>query len=195
MKFTKLKYFFLATFFCAFLFEKTFSAEIGFSPPQNDDSLKRVINKDARVASIMSAVLPGLGQIKNRQYWKVPVIYAAMGTFVYFGLQKNDQYQKYHKELLYRYSGDTLHQDKSLKTTSTDQINILKINEKKYRDLFFIGAGVVYLLNILDANVSAHMKTFDVSDKLSMSVRPRAFYCGNSVLGIAGGISVSLNFK
>ncbi|MGZ3861580.1 MAG: DUF5683 domain-containing protein [Bacteroidia bacterium] len=195
MRFTKLKYFLLATFFCAFLFEKTFSAEGNFRPAENDDSLKKVINKDARIASIMSAVLPGLGQIKNKQYWKAPVIYAAIGALGYFGMQKNEQYQKYHKELLYRYSGDTLNQNKDLKTTSTEQINILKMNEKKYRDLFFIGAGAVYLLNILDANVSAHMKTFDVSDKLSMSVRPRAFYCRNSFFGIAGGVSISLNFK
>lgn len=195
MRCISLKYFFLATFFCAFLFEKTFSAGRNFFPTENDDSLKRVINRDARIASIMSAVVPGLGQIKNKQYWKVPVIYAAIGALGYFGLQKNAQYQKYHKELLYRYSGDTLNQDASLRTISTDQVNILKMSEKKYRDLFFIGAGAVYLLNILDANVSAHLKTFDVSDKLSMSIRPRALYCRNSFLGIAAGVSISLNFK
>ncbi|HWY38434.1 MAG TPA: DUF5683 domain-containing protein [Bacteroidia bacterium] len=197
MKFTKYhKLFFVAVFF---LFVKSFAfnnSSIPVFTDDKDDSLKKVINKDARKASIMSAVLPGLGQIYNKKYWKVPVIYAALGGLGYFAMQKNQEYQNYHNELIYRYAhGDTLKNDPGFSKYTTDQVNTLKISAKKNRDFLFIGMGIVYLLNIIDANVSAHLKTFEVSDKLSLGIRPKAFYCRNSAYGVAGGITIALNFK
>jgi hypothetical protein len=61
--------------------------------------------------------------------------------------------------------------------------------------MFFIGVGIVYLLNIADASVDAHLKKFDVSDNLSLTIRPRAFYCARATYSLGAGISISLNFK
>ena len=157
------------------------------------DSLKRMINRDARRASLMSALLPGLGQIYNRKYWKVPIIYAGLGGLGYFALGHNSEYQKYHNELLFRYANNG--QVNSLSEYSTDNLITLKNQSKKYRDMCFIGMGIFYVLNIIDANVDAHLKRFDVSDDLTLSVAPKAFYCMQSKSGLGGGISLALHFK
>lgn len=157
------------------------------------DSLKKIINRDANRASLMSALLPGLGQVYNRKYWKVPIIYAALGGIGYFARNFNQSYQDYHNELLYRYAHPGL--VNSLGKYSTDNLNVLKTQNKKYRDLCFIGMGIFYVLNIIDANVDAHLKKFDVSDNLSLSVAPKTFYCIRGGQGVfSGGISLALHF-
>jgi hypothetical protein len=190
------KYILLIFFFSVFIAEKSFSVEnkipFHLSP---EDSIKRVLNKDARRAALMSLIIPGLGQAYNKKLWyvKIPLIYAAFGGLGYFALKNNDKYQNYHHELEYRYTYNQT--PNTFKDTTTANLIIIKDLVKKHRDFLFIGMGIVYLINIIDANVTAHLKTFDVSDKLSMSVSPRAFYCRNSPYGIAGGVSLSLNFK
>jgi len=157
------------------------------------DSLKKIINRDANRAALMSTILPGLGQVYNRKYWKVPIIYAAIGGLGYYTLNYNQDYQNYHNELLYRYSHPGL--INTFPDRTPDQLNLLKIQAKKYRDMFIIGIGIVYVLNIIDANVDAHLKKFDVSDNLSLSFKPKTFYCANSPHKLAGGISIALNFR
>ena len=196
MNFTKLKYLFLAFLFFVFLSERSLASAPAYSNTNPEDSLKRVINREARKASLMSMVLPGLGQAYNKKYWKIPIIYAALGGIGYFAMVKNQQYQDFHNELLYRYShNDTMKNDPSFAKFTSDQINTQKIQAKKYRDFCIIGMGLVYLINIIDANVGAHLKTFDVSDNLSLSIKPKAFYCSKSPYGLAGGVSIALNFK
>ena len=141
----------------------------------------------------MSVIVPGLGQVYNRKYWKVPVIYTALGGIGYFALQFNSEYQDYHNELLYRYNNNQ--QINSLPQYTTANLIVLKNQSKKYRDMCFIGMGVFYVLNIIDANVDAHLRHFDVSDNLTLSLRPQAFICVNSRSGMAGGISLDLRFK
>lgn len=196
----------LLVFTAFFIFSKSFAFKrdphVFYFPTDKewkkdpDDSLKRLINKDARKASLMSMILPGLGQAYNHKYWKIPVIYAALSGIGYFAMQKNQEYQNYHNELLFRYShGDTLKNDPAFSKYTSDQVNTQKIQAKKYRDFCYIGMGIVYLLNIIDANVGAHLKSFDVSDKLSLDVRPKAFYCSNAAYGVTPGVSLTLNFK
>jgi len=157
------------------------------------DSLKRAINRDANRASLMSAILPGLGQVYNRKYWKVPVIYAAIGGIGYFARGLNNEYQNYHNELLYRYANDQ--QVNTFPEYTTDNLISLKNQAKKYRDMCFIGMGIFYVLNIIDANVDAHLKKFDVSDDLSLSIAPKTFYCLQGPGNAGAGISLALHFK
>jgi hypothetical protein len=159
-----------------------------------DDSLKRLINKDARRASLMSFILPGLGQAYNRKFWKIPIIYAAFGGVGYFFRDQNQKYQDYHNELIFRYANPAASPN-SFKNLSVDQLNTEKVLYKKYRDFCIIGIGIIYLINVIDANVSAHLKTFDVSDKLSLGVQPKVFYCTNSQHGLSPGVSLTLNFR
>lgn len=195
LKFTKAKYFLLAFLFTVFFSEKIVSSTLPLPIIlSNDDSLKKIINKEPRKAALMSMILPGLGQAYNKKYWyiKIPLIYAAFGGLGYYAMKNNQNYQNYHNELKYRYDNYPL--INTFKDTTTANLIIIKDATKKHRDFLFMGLGIVYLINIIDASVSAHMKTFDVSDKLSLSISPKALYCSRSPYGFAGGVSLVLNF-
>ena len=170
----------------------------------SEKAVKKVANKTANRASLYSAILPGMGQAYNKKYWKMPIVYAALGAFGYFIATNSRNVHQYHTELSIRYQhGDSLSTggyvqyggyDK-LKNYSTSDINTLRLDAKKYLDFFIIGAGLVYILNIIDANVDGHFKTFDVSDKLSLSIKPKTFYCIQNPRAINAGLSLTLNFK
>ncbi len=154
------------------------SFELKSSPILIKDSTSKLtkdINREARKATLMSAVLPGLGQVYNRKYWKVPVIYAAAGGLGYLFLQNNKQYQDYKQALTYRFDDDVSTEDAYPQYDDANLV-VLKKKYKKRRDLCGIGVGAVYLLNIIDANVDAHLRGFDekINEKLSLSIRPCA---------------------
>jgi hypothetical protein len=142
----------------------------------SSDSLEKVrehnrhIYSAPRRASIMSGLLPGLGQVYNRKYWKVPVIYAGLGAFGYMFKVNNDNYWFYRRNLIAEYDGDP----ETVNATfySGEQLQSQKLYYRRFRDFAAIGIGLLYILNIIDANVDAHLRTFDVSDDLSFSVTP-----------------------
>lgn len=141
-----------------------------------DDSLSKVqANRKkhysaARKASIMSAVLPGLGQAVNKKYWKIPIIYAAFGGLAYMYDNNNNLYRFYRKNHIAETDDDS----STLNTTfyTASQLQEQKRFYQKNRNFAVIGIGLVYLLNIVDANVDAHLKSFDVSDDLSLQINP-----------------------
>ncbi len=168
----------------------------------SDKALKKMANKEAHKAAIMSTILPGLGQAYNKKYWKMPIIYAALAGMGYLVYHTNSLYQEYHKELVLRYKyGDsvsvyTLHNpDTKLAIYSTSDLNTQKLLYKKHFDMTVIGIGLVYVLNIIDASIDGHLKTFDVSDNLTLNIKPKAFYCAQSTYGIGMGLSFALTFK
>lgn len=157
-----------------------------------------------RKATMYSAVLPGLGQIYNRQWWKVPIIY---GGFVGLGMaiQWNHNYYTSYKQAYIDMN------DGNLETDSYKELPILaNVNElgshtsenqtaqtrfeyyNRQRDLLIIGTVGFYLLNILDANVNAHFLDFDISEDLSLHFEP----IGNNPYTNAPllGASLSYNF-
>ncbi len=142
----------------------------------------------------MSALLPGLGQAYNKKYLKIPLIYAGLGGFGYMFVTNNQQYNFYRKNLIAENDEDP----NTINTTrySSDQLQVQKVSYRKNRDLAAIGIAVFYVLNIIDANVDAHLKTFDVSDDLSMNIRPwHSVYSNGTGFSTATGISIKLNFK
>ena len=151
---------------------------------------KKAVYSNARKATIMSAILPGLGQIYNKKYWKAPVIYAGMGALGYMFVTNNNQYNYYRQHLIAEYDEDP----NTLNTSgySGTQLQTQKVYYRRYRDFAAIGIGVLYVLNIIDANVDAHLKTFDVSDDLSVHLGPWQGWCNGTS---ATGISVKINFK
>lgn len=155
---------------------------------------KRIYSAPRR-ASIKSAILPGLGQIQNKKYWKVPIIYAAIGGFSYLFHVNNIQYQSYRSALITSLdNGGRAAVDGVDYTTAN--LQVLKKQYKKSRDFAGIGIAIIYILNIVDANVDAHLKTFDISDDLSMEISPREiFYTGPFESGVAGGIAFTFKFR
>lgn len=153
--------------------------------------VKKAIYGKARTAAILSAIIPGAGQAYNRQYWKMPIVYAALGGLGYWAYSNNKNYKYYSNNLRAIYDDDPNTNNSS--RYSADQLITEKNGVKKYRDMALILCGVAYALNIIDANVSAHLKTFDVSDDLSLQFKPYSTIGYNNTLQT--GLSIKLNFK
>jgi hypothetical protein len=153
--------------------------------------VRKAIYGDARKATIMSAVFPGLGQIYNRKYWKAPVIYAALGGLGYWGVNNHIQYKYFSNNLRYEYDDDP--GTVNLTGYNSAQLIEQKKYHQKYRDIAVMLGILVYLVNVIDANVDAHLKTFDVSDDLSLQLNPYSNFDNNNKL--QAGLTLKLKFK
>lgn len=143
-----------------------------------------------RNAAILSALIPGAGQIYNRKWWKPPVVWAAMGGVGYFFMQQQSLFIEFRNDVRASAEGRTA--DVKNNKYDTDQLNSQKIVYRKNRDRLGFGLIALYAIQIIDANVDAHLKTFDVSDDLSLQVSAKPLLSGTA---IGGGISLKLNFK
>lgn len=123
-------------------------------------------------AALFSTVLPGLGQAYNKKYWKIPVIYAGFGTLVYFINSNQTKYAQYRDAYKFRIDNDPATLDNYIGKYTDDNLNTLQNYYHRYRDLSVIGAGLLYVLNIVDASVDAHLFTFNVDDDLSFHIQP-----------------------
>jgi hypothetical protein len=131
------------------------------------DTSKFVMKKSAWGAVLRSAVLPGFGQFYNRSYWKIPVVWGAIGYLGYQWKTNNDSY-KQNKDLCNQYN-DLYEQSE----TSTDKSIYLKYREfyrsrrefyRDQRDLFAVFIGLSYFLNLVDAYVDAQLFDFSVEE-------------------------------
>jgi hypothetical protein len=138
----------------------------------------------------MSAVLPGLGQIYNHKIWKVPIVYAGLGTFVYFTITHQNTFNDFKQAYINRYNGlsDPYY------GILTDQGLLNEMDRyRRYRDLNILGGLLIYALQIVDANVDANLYDFDVSDDLSIRLEPFPVYDLISQSTVSG-VRLSLKF-
>ena len=135
------------------------------------DTTRTVINPNAPAkAAFYSAVFPGLGQAYNKKYWKIPIVYGAIGTGVYFYSTNNQEYQRYRNAYKQRLKG----LDDEFKGQYSDATLInAQRGFQRNRDLSLIVTIGLYVLNIVEANVDAHLKQFNVNDDLTF--RPEVF--------------------
>lgn len=124
--------------------------------------------KTPKKALIRSAILPGLGQAYNHQYWKIPIVYAGFGALIYAGEFNRKNYRLL-KEV-YRNMIDGVPTDYD--RYSRQSVRLARDNYRKNMELSYIAVAGVYGLNILDAFVSAHLKTFDINENISMKIKP-----------------------
>ena len=117
-------------------------------------------------AAFYSAILPGLGQAYNKRYWKIPIVYAALGTGVYAYTWNNKRYHSYRDAYKQRLAG------KPDEYPFLDDARLIQGQKvfQKNRDLSAIITVALYILNIVDANVDAHLQQFNVDDDLT--IRP-----------------------
>lgn len=138
-----------------------------------------ILPHSPRKATIMSAILPGLGQAYNKKYWKIPIIYGGFAACIYFFMDNQKSYQEY-EDVYYAsthsFVGNYSFQGKtytySVLHSHSEDIRGVVETYHKWRDLSVIVTAGVYLLNIIDANVDGHLFNFDISDDLSLSVQP-----------------------
>lgn len=122
-------------------------------------------------AGLYSALLPGMGQLYNRQYWKLPVVYVGVGAAGYFFFKNLNDYQSYRKAYIGRINNNNP-TDQYVGIYSQDQLRQLQDDANKYLDLTILLSAVGYTLQVLDAVTSAHLKNFDISRDISLRVRP-----------------------
>lgn len=173
-----------------------------------NDTVPAVVNKPAinkydsamkahspRVAAIRSAMLPGLGQIYNKKYWKLPIVYGALGTcagvFLYnLGNYKNTRFAytvKYNMRVNRTDSALFSQIKPNLQPLSEESLRFYRNQFRRdidYSALFFI---LLWGLNVVDASVDAHLKSFDVGPDLSLRFKP-----GYSELAGTNGLSIVL---
>ena len=149
---------------------------------------------DPRKAILYAAIVPGLGQIYNKKYWKLPLVY---GGFIALGYAVNfyqEGFIKYKKELYFNlehgYVDDADIRPDDVYTTA----NYRRIVDlyKRQRDFMMILLGGMYLIQMVDAHVDAHLKEFDLNPKLQVSIRPMAEQ--SAMVGNQTGFSIVFKF-
>lgn len=143
---------------------------------------KRTINPLApSKAAFYSAVFPGLGQIYNKRYWKVPLVYGAIGGGIYAYSFNNTEYNRVRDAFKRRRAGFTDDEFFPLNDGTIDPANprisdtALQDAQERFqrdRDLWLLLTIAFYALNIIDANVDAHLKQYNVSEDLAMDIKP-----------------------
>jgi hypothetical protein len=176
--------FFLSIFFCSnsYCQQKNDSLINSKSTIQDTSARKNILALDTsakkynpKVATFRSALIPGWGQAYNKKYWKIPIIYGALGITAGIFNYNLKTYKKLKEAIILR--SDTIPSNDSLidprfQNLSTESIRTYRNSYRQnvdYSVLFFL---VFWGLNVVDATVDAHLKAFDVSDKISFRIKP-----------------------
>ncbi len=147
-------------------------------------------------AALYSAILPGLGQAYNGKYWKIPIVYAAIGTSGYFIYYWYDFYDELRAAYLARTDADPETIDALYAYIPSDEILLQYVEQsKQYLDLMVVVTAGVYALNIIDAIVDAHLYAFDISDDLSMQVSPTYLPVRGFQMPQTGSVGLQLKFS
>lgn len=146
-----------------------------------------------KVATFRSAVLPGWGQAYNKKYWKIPIIYGALGTTAAVFFYNLKTYKTLRQAVIYR--SDTIPSNDAL--VDPQFINLTTESIRTYRNSFRQNVDysvLVFLifwgLNVVDATVDAHLKSFDISDNISLRIKP-----GFDPHAKTGGVNFAFTFK
>lgn len=175
---------------CSFLLALFIGASSGLtdSAAAQPDSTRRAIlrakglppDHTPRGAVWRALAAPGWGQLYNRQYYKMPFVYAGLAGFAAAIVYSNDRYLLYRRAALFRGTDDyPQYEDEYQQVVSqiggdVDASVLRRQRDKfrRYRDLSVVGVGLYYALSVLDAYVSAQLLTFDVGEDLSIRVHP-----------------------
>lgn len=122
-------------------------------------------------AGLYSAILPGLGQVYNKQYWKTGLVAVGTGVIAYFIIDNRKSYNTYQEAYISRIDNNPATTD-TFYNYSINDIDLLRRGFRKYYEYSIIAGVVGYMVNILDAFTSAHLRTFDMSKNISMKAIP-----------------------
>ncbi len=131
---------------------------------------EEVSDLDPQRSAMLSALVPGLGQVYNKQYWKVPLIYGGLAAFGHLINYNNELYNAFRNAAIATTNGSE-NPFESVASTETSLIRN-RDNFRRNRDYLIILGTIFYILNIVDAHVSAHLDEFNVNDDLALSIEP-----------------------
>lgn len=136
-------------------------------------------------AGLYSALLPGAGQAYNHKYWKVPIVWGAIGTSIYFVQRNTREYERYKDAYVALVDGDPATTDEFNGAYTSDAVLDVAETYRKWRDWSYIALAGSYILNIMDASVDAHFTRFDVGRDLSLQVMPYAPLTARGTVGLS----------
>ena len=171
--------------------------DISKSSQKTDSTKSLVFKPNPRKAALLSMACPGLGQAYNRKYWKVPIVAAAVGTVGYLMYINLTGYNSVKNGISRLEDNDPSNDNQPIivrdfdlkkydlsKTNSLSDLLTIKKYFRQNLDLCFLSAAIIYVLNIVDANVDAHLYGFNVNDNIAVA----PIYNQN-------GLGVAMQFK
>ncbi len=178
-------------FFLLFIASQNFALSQADSTVQEKDTVHSV-----RKATILSAALPGAGQIynhlaqpkgKKKAFWKVPLIYGGLGFTGYSIISNHSAVLNYRKE--YRFRDENLGSVNAFPEYDQNGLILLEQQSANFRDYSILAFVFVYVLQVTDAAVEAHFVNFDISKDLSLNIKPWTYQTTYT------GLSLSFNFR
>lgn len=142
---------------------------------------------DPRKALLYAAVVPGLGQIYNKKYWKLPLVYGGFYGLINYVIIYDNGYTKYKTQLF-----NVLSKVPNASLYPEDQLRTIVDRYRRERDYWIILTGLMYILQIIDAHVDAHLKEFDLNPNLHVSLEPVMKY--DYALGRQNGAAIIIRF-
>ena len=192
------------------LLEMTSSTTPQVSPTPTD-SITGALNKKVFIpnptkATWLALVIPGGGQIYNRKYWKLPIIYGGFAGCAYALTWNNKMYkdymQAYKDAALGNWEANSIHDllppgylDRTPKTQITETLRKRKDTYRRYRDLSIFAFIGVYLISVIDAYVDAELSNFDITPDLSMRVEPAVINSQYSIGSSNKSVGVQCSFR
>ncbi|MDG1793108.1 MAG: DUF5683 domain-containing protein [Flavobacteriaceae bacterium] len=185
----------LIVFFCAYSLtnfaQTTDKSENEFDTEQSGANLMDPLAPSR--AAFYSAILPGLGQAVNKKYWKIPIVYAALGTSVYLYMRNSksyDRYRKAYKRRLGGFTDDEFYGNSTIPLLSNESLIRAQRTFKRNKELSILVTVGLYALNIIDANVDAHLLQYNMDKNLA--VNP---FIDFDTPDTSAQFGLSLNFK
>lgn len=172
--------------------ESAFSMADTAIQPQEYPDPKKVMHR--------SLIIPGWGQVTNKQAWKVPIVYGLLTGLTYYSIDLHKSYHDY-RAAYYNLNPDTPDDNRFGPTPNyipeNSNLSYLRESRNFYRnrrDLVYVFIGLSYALNAIDAYVFAHLRSFDVSDDLSMNIRMKPDIISAKQTGVIPSVSLSIKF-
>ena len=151
-------------------------------------------SKHSPTVAMLLSIIPGGGQIYNKKYWKLPIVYGLIGTSGYFIYYTGHRMVMYRNEYINRHTeGNEALLNPDLAQYPDENLINLKNTYRRYMEISIGITAILYALNIVDAMVDAHFYDFDISDDLSLRVSPELIAPNMAFSRPAYGIT--LNFK
>lgn len=172
MFFKKIIFVLFLTFFSVTIFAQKDSVNVKGIKVNGDIKIEKggVYNPLApSKAAFYSAIFPGMGQIYNKKYWKAPIVWGSLGTSIYFYLNNNKEYKRYRTAYKLRKNGfqDEFTEDDGTEVLSEETLERAQKQLRENRDLSILSTVILYVLQIVEASVNAHLLQFNTDDNLS----------------------------
>lgn len=146
-----------------------------------------------RKALLLAAIAPGAGQIYTKKYWKLPLVYGGLGYVGYWAGRYQQGYKKYKLQLFDNIEQNLGENGKNPESgLTTSYLRTIVDRYRRERDFMIILMGAVYLLQMVDAHVDAHLKEFDLNPQLQVSIEPTISQ--DALMGRQTGVSLIIRF-